>query len=192
MKKCTVYRRTTTGESQRVIAKKMGVSQATISAYERNFDTKKARIMKDTMFMALASRRLRILESRRMLKFSLNPISNSVIFMLTSERSNPSVMTILQEMMVKHTQSWNILRVSTLSGFRFVMATRADSQKTVLLNFVVVWMILTLENLTMLRFVFSSTAPTILRVWQCTPMICRMGSIFDSIQTNPLEHLPRR
>ena len=46
MKKCTVYRRTTTGESQRVIAKKMGVSQATISAYERNFDTKKARIMK--------------------------------------------------------------------------------------------------------------------------------------------------
>ena len=46
MKKCTVYRRTTTGESQRVIAKKMGVSQATISAYERNFETKKARIMK--------------------------------------------------------------------------------------------------------------------------------------------------
>ncbi len=46
MKKCTVYRRTITGESQRVIAKKMGVSQATISAYERNFETKKARIMK--------------------------------------------------------------------------------------------------------------------------------------------------
>lgn len=46
MTKCKVYRRTRTGESQRVIAMKMGVSQATISAYERNFEAKKARQMK--------------------------------------------------------------------------------------------------------------------------------------------------
>lgn len=46
MKKCKVYRRTATGESQRAIAKKMGVSQTTISVYERNFETKKARIMR--------------------------------------------------------------------------------------------------------------------------------------------------